>query len=227
MVIQQLFYDAHFLFPSFQDQRKEKEALPQVRALLKDTPSLANSELSMFIHALLATCHDPRDFYGNNLVKRLKEQVENSQNISHPISYLALCNAHESWPPTKADADLKAVLNSSLEYPFVKDLQAMAVLALSCKANSTEHSLTSTTSRLYKHTSEKLKTSQMQDGSFGNLHTTALITQLDKSKSPLAHRKSSTIGVRFMVEEESAASVGTRPWTPEGRSLTLSIAFML
>ncbi|GBO43130.1 hypothetical protein AVEN_210674-1 [Araneus ventricosus] len=74
----------------------------------------------MFIHALLATCHDPRDFYGNDLVKRLKEQVENSQNVSHPISYLALCNAHESWPPMKADADLEAVLNSSLEYPFVK-----------------------------------------------------------------------------------------------------------
>ncbi|GBM66539.1 hypothetical protein AVEN_179163-1 [Araneus ventricosus] len=36
-----------------------------------------------------------------------------------------------------------------------------------------------------------------------------------------------TIGERFMINEESAASVGTRPWTPEGRSLTLSIAFML
>ncbi|GBO13888.1 hypothetical protein AVEN_68576-1 [Araneus ventricosus] len=36
-----------------------------------------------------------------------------------------------------------------------------------------------------------------------------------------------TVGERFMVKEESAASVGTRPWTPEGRSLTLSIAFML
>ncbi|GBM01919.1 hypothetical protein AVEN_269532-1 [Araneus ventricosus] len=32
---------------------------------------------------------------------------------------------------------------------------------------------------------------------------------------------------RFMVKEESTASVGTRFWTPEGRSLTLSIAFML
>ncbi|GBN04372.1 hypothetical protein AVEN_1159-2-1, partial [Araneus ventricosus] len=46
-----------------------------------------------------------------------------------------------------------------------------------------------------------------------------------KSKSPITHIKSNTIGVRFMVEEESAASVGTRPWTPEGRSLTLSITF--
>ncbi|GBN00812.1 hypothetical protein AVEN_208709-1 [Araneus ventricosus] len=32
---------------------------------------------------------------------------------------------------------------------------------------------------------------------------------------------------RFMVKEESAASVGTRSWTPEGRSLTLSFAFVL
>ncbi|GBM28994.1 hypothetical protein AVEN_40747-1 [Araneus ventricosus] len=40
-------------------------------------------------------------------------------------------------------------------------------------------------------------------------------------------RPQKTIDERFMVKEESAASVGTRPWTPEGRSLTLSIAFML
>ncbi|GBM30891.1 hypothetical protein AVEN_9781-1 [Araneus ventricosus] len=32
-------------------------------------------------------------------------------------------------------------------------------------------------------------------------------------------------GERFMVKDESAASVGTKAWTPEGRSLTLSIAF--
>ncbi|GBN11050.1 hypothetical protein AVEN_40460-1, partial [Araneus ventricosus] len=45
------------------------------------------------------------------------------------------------------------------------------------------------------------------------------LDQVQKSARP--------IGERFMVKEESAASVGTRPWTPEGRSLTLSIAFML
>ncbi|GBL85113.1 hypothetical protein AVEN_221332-1 [Araneus ventricosus] len=40
-------------------------------------------------------------------------------------------------------------------------------------------------------------------------------------------RPQKTIGERLMVKEESAASVGTRPWTPEGRSLTLYIVFML
>ncbi|GBO44590.1 hypothetical protein AVEN_151140-1, partial [Araneus ventricosus] len=45
-----------------------------------------------------------------------------------------------------------------------------------------------------------------------------------KVRSPT---ENNTIGERFMVKEESAASVGTRPWTPVGRSPTLSIAFML
>ncbi|GBN68443.1 hypothetical protein AVEN_156164-1 [Araneus ventricosus] len=48
--------------------------------------------------------------------------------------------------------------------------------------------------------------------------------QLDHVQESALPQK--TIGERFMVKEESAASVGTRPWTPEGRSLTLSIAFM-
>ncbi|GBM60948.1 hypothetical protein AVEN_192399-1 [Araneus ventricosus] len=48
------------------------------------------------------------------------------------------------------------------------------------------------------------------------------------SSSPATYmRADGPIGERLMVKEESAASVGTRPWMPEGRSLTLSIAFML
>ncbi|GBM63458.1 hypothetical protein AVEN_260894-1 [Araneus ventricosus] len=87
-------------------------------ALLR--PSLTNSELSMFIHALLVTCHNPRHFYGNNLVKRLKEQVEEAGNFTHPLDYLALCNANESWP-LRASSDLNSILSSNSEYPFVKE----------------------------------------------------------------------------------------------------------
>ncbi|GBM47847.1 hypothetical protein AVEN_91834-1 [Araneus ventricosus] len=36
-----------------------------------------------------------------------------------------------------------------------------------------------------------------------------------------------TIGERFMVKEKSAAFASTRPWTQEGRGLTLSIASMI
>ncbi|GBM08730.1 hypothetical protein AVEN_9890-1, partial [Araneus ventricosus] len=36
--------------------------------------------------------------------------------------------------------------------------------------------------------------------------------------SPRVHSltENNTIGERFMAKEENAASVGTRPWTPEG-----------
>ncbi|GBO06521.1 hypothetical protein AVEN_92172-1 [Araneus ventricosus] len=47
--------------------------------------------------------------------------------------------------------------------------------------------------------------------------------QLDQVQESARPQKSE----RFMVKKESAASVGTRPWTPKGSSLTLSIAFML
>ncbi|GBL80787.1 hypothetical protein AVEN_26226-1 [Araneus ventricosus] len=47
------------------------------------------------------------------------------------------------------------------------------------------------------------------------------------SARPSPRIRSPTENERFMVKEESAASIGTRLWTPEGRSLTLSIAFML
>ncbi|GBM96170.1 hypothetical protein AVEN_163844-1 [Araneus ventricosus] len=49
--------------------------------------------------------------------------------------------------------------------------------------------------------------------------------QLDQVQESALPQKAK--GERFIVKEESAASVGSRPWTPEGRSLTLSIAFML
>ncbi|GBN25333.1 hypothetical protein AVEN_101701-1 [Araneus ventricosus] len=51
--------------------------------------------------------------------------------------------------------------------------------------------------------------------------------QLDQVQESARPQKIKTIGERFMVKEESAASVDTRPRTHEGRSLALSTAFML
>ncbi|GBN73547.1 hypothetical protein AVEN_255111-1 [Araneus ventricosus] len=59
-----------------------------------------------------------------------------------------------------------------------------------------------------------------------NAYTRLECPQLEQVQES-ARPQRNTIGERFMVKEEGAASVGTRPWTPEGRSLTLSIAFML
>lgn len=170
--------EVNFNGTNLEEELMAKQAeLKVALALLRS--SLTNSELGMFINALLVTCHNPRHFYGNNLVKRLKTQVEKTQNSTHPLAYLALCNANETWP-SKADSDLNDVLNSDSEYPFIKDLQAMAILALSCKVNQSNYSNNSrelTNLTLYRDTIEHFKQIQLQDGSFGNVYTTALITQ--------------------------------------------------
>ncbi|GIX77819.1 uncharacterized protein CG3556, partial [Caerostris extrusa] len=164
---------------------KETEVQTAV-GLLKDKergvwnrPSFTNSELSMFINALLVTCHNPRKFHGYNLVNRLKDMVEGSGEFIHPNAYLALCNAREPWP-AKATSDLNSILNSTSESPFLEDLRAMAIIALSCSFNNKngfEKAFLSTPSDLYKETIGKFKKLQMQDGRFGNVYTTAVITQ--------------------------------------------------
>ncbi|GBN00653.1 hypothetical protein AVEN_187369-1 [Araneus ventricosus] len=55
-------------------------------------------------------------------------------------------------------------------------------------------------------------------------YSTCSSPQLDQVQESARPQK--TIGERFMVKEESAASVGTRPWTPEGRSLTLCFSWV-
>ncbi|GIX74904.1 uncharacterized protein CG3556 [Caerostris darwini] len=133
----------------------------------------------MFINSLLVTCHNPRKFYGHDLVTRLKKQVKESLNFTHPLSYLALCNARESWPQ-KAISDLNNILSSSSNYPFIEDLQAMAIIALSCNVNNTEDVgkiFLSGTLTLYENTISHFMELQLEDGSFGNAYTTALITQ--------------------------------------------------
>ncbi|GFY44178.1 uncharacterized protein CG3556, partial [Trichonephila inaurata madagascariensis] len=171
-------------------------------ALLRS--SLTNSELSMFINALLVTCHNPRNFYGYNLVQRLKTQVEETQKFTHPLSYLALCNAKETWP-SKAISDLNYVLSSDSEYPFIKDLQAIAILALSCKIDqSSENELTN----LYQNTIENFKQSQFTDGSFGNVYTTALITQalMSSGQGNLKNWKLSAT-IDYLIEHMNSSSV--------------------
>ncbi|CAL1302011.1 unnamed protein product [Larinioides sclopetarius] len=178
-------------------------------ALLR--PSLTNSELSMFINALLVTCHSPRKFYGHNLVQRLKEQVEESGNFTHPLAYLTLCNANESWPARATD-DLNSILSSNSEYHFVKDLQAMAITALSCEANRSKNIDNTTLGypilTLYKKTIEHFIQLQAHDGSFGNVYTTALITQALLS-SGQEHNKDWKLNatIKYLIKELNSSSV--------------------
>ncbi|GIY32332.1 hypothetical protein CEXT_461691, partial [Caerostris extrusa] len=73
----------------------------------------------MFINSLLVTCHNPRKFYGHNLVTRLKEQVKESR--ASLIRCLVRLSAMLRSPASeKAIADLNNILNSSSNYPFIE-----------------------------------------------------------------------------------------------------------
>ncbi|KAG8192149.1 hypothetical protein JTE90_027792 [Oedothorax gibbosus] len=147
-------------------------------ALMKSATSI--SELSMLVNALLVTCYNPRMFHGEDVVQRLKSLVTRSRDVVHPVAYLALCNANETWPDRATD-DLDSVLNTTSNPQANQDMKAMAVMALSCYVYHRENNLpsnqSSETMRLYEDTIENFKALQFSDGSFGNVYTTALIAQ--------------------------------------------------
>ncbi|GFY44192.1 uncharacterized protein CG3556 [Trichonephila inaurata madagascariensis] len=142
----------------------------------------------MYINALLITCQDPYNFHGFDLVKLLKDQIEVTPLMTRPVVYLALCNAEESLP-INAMSDLGKVLNSGSEYPFLLDVQAAAVMVLSCfnTDNKTDFvdmddagnmtDLVSFSQSEYEDAVNNLKKFQSRDGSFGNVYTTAIVTQ--------------------------------------------------
>ncbi|GBM25414.1 Uncharacterized protein CG3556 [Araneus ventricosus] len=141
------------------------------------TDPLTANQLSMFVNALTVACQDPYNFYGYDLVKMLKDKVDISSLTAQPVSYLALCNAGETLP-VNATSVLTKVLNSDSEYPFLLDVQAAAVMAFSCvRANQQNGSNSSFIDTDYQEAVARFKQLQLDDGSFGNIYTTAIVTQ--------------------------------------------------
>ncbi|GFT71816.1 uncharacterized protein CG3556 [Nephila pilipes] len=197
--------DAFYNGTDLKEELMAKEIeLKTAVALLRS--SFSDSELSMLINALLVICHNPRRFYGKDLIKLLKDRVELSKNLTHPLAYLALCNANESWP-SKAISDLNSILLNNSEYPFIRDLQAMASLAFSCQINRNKKSNTTLYLTPYRNAIKRFQELQLQDGSFGNVHTTALITQalIASEEQTDNWKKNSTI--KYLMKEMNSSSI--------------------
>ncbi|KFM78501.1 hypothetical protein X975_23164, partial [Stegodyphus mimosarum] len=160
---------------------KQLELKTSLTLLRKNTDTIRPVDLSMFVNSLLVTCLNPHYFYGFDLVKMLKEEVQAAPLTVHPSAYLALCNAHETLREETPEILLK-ILNNDSEYPFILDMKAFALMALSCLKSRTEetsmHFLNgSATLDNYTAAVNSLKSLQQQDGSFGNVYTTALVIQ--------------------------------------------------
>ncbi|GBN38128.1 Uncharacterized protein CG3556 [Araneus ventricosus] len=156
---------------------KQLEVQTLVYLLRKETGALTVNQLSMLVNALTVSCQNPRNFFGHDLVKLLRDEVEASSTITHSVAYLALCNAGETLPVNVTD-DLSKSLKTNAEYSFLLDVQAITVMALSCLKVSYENGLNASFPQTdYEEAVRKFKELQLGDGSFGNIYTTAVVTQ--------------------------------------------------
>ncbi|KAF8763467.1 hypothetical protein HNY73_021652 [Argiope bruennichi] len=156
---------------------KQLEVQALVYLLRKETDPLTANQLSMFVNALTVSCQNPYKFYANDLVKLLKDQTEVSSLIARPGAYLTLCNAGETLP-VNATHDLGNLLKSDSAYSFFLDIQAVAIMALSCLQVNNERILNGFFPHTeYQEALTKLKQLQLEDGSFGTIYTTAVVTQ--------------------------------------------------
>ncbi|GBO17863.1 hypothetical protein AVEN_226467-1 [Araneus ventricosus] len=146
--------------------------LQLLRNLGKDK-KMSSQELALYIHALLVSCIDPRDFYGYNLVRELRRRVEANGNYTNPFLILALCNAEDAM--TAKDVERVTAAYDSQHRPFWTDSQALSSMALSCISS---RSSVSVDERTLKDMLQELKRRQFRNGTVDNFRTTALVTQV-------------------------------------------------
>ncbi|GBM63912.1 hypothetical protein AVEN_10299-1 [Araneus ventricosus] len=133
---------------------------------------MSSQELALYIHSLLVACMDPKDFYGDDLVRELRRRVEAGGNYTNPFLILALCNAGDTM--TARDVERVTAAYDSQHRPFWTDYQALSSMALSCISS---RSGVSVDERTLRDMLQELKRRQFRNGTVDNFRTTALVTQ--------------------------------------------------
>ncbi|GBN54103.1 hypothetical protein AVEN_69434-1 [Araneus ventricosus] len=146
--------------------------LQLLRNLGKDK-KMSSQELALYIHALLVSCMDLRDFYGYDLVRELRKRVEAGGNYTNPFLILALCNAGDAM--TARDIERVTTAYDSQHRPLWTDSQALSSMALSCISS---RSGVYVDERTLKDMLQELKRHQFRNGTVDNFRTTALVTQV-------------------------------------------------
>ncbi|CAC5418768.1 unnamed protein product [Mytilus coruscus] len=149
----------------------------------------------MRVDGLTATCQDPKNFYGHNLIDKLQNHLNvssqhfQSNKFAYALVVLALCNANA----TVDAAYLKDISTPNGNYRFGVDEAAMVYLAYAC-VNDAAYSTQS------KAALEYILQKRDSKGSYGNEYSTALAVQTlynalqnlqaaDSSFSEIGHRQ--------------------------------------
>ncbi|XP_042903054.1 uncharacterized protein CG3556 isoform X3 [Parasteatoda tepidariorum] len=154
------------------------------RSLLRNSsfPVYPNN-LALFIHALIATNRNPRNFHNIDLVARLIDLVRGYEQTTHPFILLALCNA-KSFEPRNTHV-LEYYLRHNQNSRKSMEYKALALQAYECAGSQ---NIKINDSVVFENR-RFLISQQYPDGSFGNVYTTALIVQALASAPHLSWNK--------------------------------------
>ncbi|KAF8776829.1 hypothetical protein HNY73_013772 [Argiope bruennichi] len=157
--------------------KKQLEVQLALDLMRHNEKPLRMHDLVHYVHALLATCVNPRDFHGVNVVKLLKKAMGRRQTkglFVSPLAHLALCNAGDA-----ADPHLRRLKNMAYrrnEEPRWLDVQTYALLAISCfAAQNSSHAKEWRTMR--RDVAKNISEWQQADGGLGSIHSTGLALQ--------------------------------------------------
>nr|CAD7568100.1 unnamed protein product [Timema californicum] len=140
---------------------------------------ITSASLAHYSLALNAICQDPRQFHSHDLIGTLQHH-EPELDVVFALSNLAVCSsgAHVRKRQIRRLLDISDNVKD-----HNVDTLSMVVMALQCivhdhRNRNLEHYV--------KRASHGLMDRQQQDGSFGNLHTTALAIQALQAARPLS-----------------------------------------
>ncbi|GFX37041.1 hypothetical protein TNCV_1175411 [Trichonephila clavipes] len=89
--------------------------IQMLRCLSKEN-KMSSQKLALYIHAMMAACMDPRDFFGKNLVLELRKRTVENANYTSPFQILVLCNAGDTM--TSKDVEKVTSAFNSQHRPF-------------------------------------------------------------------------------------------------------------
>lgn len=157
----------------------------------------SHGKLAHYILGLKATCQDPRNFYGHNLIEKLEVHVDNStyyfQNNKFSLSLvvLAICESNEEVK----EKYLNMLIQNSGSY--TTEEASMVLMALSCVNKS---STMATKEEIEDYIVKKQNSS---DGSFGDEHTTGLAIQALIASGRKDIKQNITKGIESLIKMQA------------------------
>ncbi|GFX30304.1 uncharacterized protein TNCV_1964111 [Trichonephila clavipes] len=170
------------------------------------TKTMTLTDIALYINALMASCRDPRNFYGNDLVETLRNRVSSTRNVGkfvNPAVYLTLClNNDSTYDDTRSIHEILYSRNASLRRI---DIQALSMLTATCAF----HSNKSLTAEVYEGFKRQFLNKLKSKNFTGNIYEAALVMQaLNEAKLDEMEWKRSDLKKFLLTQQHEDGSFG-------------------